>query len=381
MTDPVTDIERWFRRRGVPHFIEGYSAARDVFTRTLPVLSLIFLVEVLGALAGDWPWWANALALVGGFAILLGTWALVNLARGRPAWSRPRRVGGVELAVFVLAPALLPLVFGGQVVAALLTALANLAILAVVYLVTSYAIFPMGRWAAGRIVRQLGSTVGLFARALPLLLLFVTFLFINAEVWQVAAQLEGAFFVATLLLFVAFGVVFVVARLRQEIGALAAFPSWEVVQSLVEATPARDLAGPPPPPEELGDLTVRQWANAGLVVLFSQLLQVTVVAVLVGAFFVALGLTAVAPPVVESWTGTPPQVLVAVSLFGREVPLTEELLRVASLLAAFSGLYFTVVGVTDPTYREDFFEDAVADLRQAFAVRVVYRAALLGRPR
>jgi hypothetical protein len=47
---------------------------------------------------------------------------------------------------------------------------------------------------------------------------------------------------------------------------------------------------------------------------------------------------------------------------------------VAGFLSAFSGLYFTVTMLTDVTYRQEFLEEVVVDVRQAFAVRAVYRA-------
>ena len=49
-------------------------------------------------------------------------------------------------------------------------------------------------------------------RALPLLLLFTTFLFINAEVWQVAGTLTGVVYVAVLGIFFLLGAVFVLIR-------------------------------------------------------------------------------------------------------------------------------------------------------------------------
>ena len=44
----------------------------------------------------------------------------------------------------------------------------------------------------------------------------------------------------------------------------------------------------------------------------------------------------------------------------------------ASFLAVFSGLYFTVSLLTDATFREEFLDDVVDDVRQALAVRAVY---------
>ena len=46
--------------------------------------------------------------------------------------------------------------------------------------------------------------------------------------------------------------------------------------------------------------------------------------------------------------------------------------RVAGFLAAFTGLNFAVYLATDSTYRAEFREEVVAEVRQAFAVREVY---------
>ena len=64
-------------------------------------------------------------------------------------------------------------------------------LLALIYLWSSYGIGPLLRWGAQRGQGQLTGLGSLVARALPLLLLFTTFLFINGEVWQVAGTLEG----------------------------------------------------------------------------------------------------------------------------------------------------------------------------------------------
>ena len=50
-------------------------------------------------------------------------------------------------------------------------------------------------------MRSLRMLFPMVTRALPLLLLFMTFLFINAEVWQVSATLDGGVLWVTVLLF------------------------------------------------------------------------------------------------------------------------------------------------------------------------------------
>src|SRR5690606_37240267 len=134
--------------------------------RALPVLLLVFLLEVAGAANLEWAWWQNLAALVAGALVVAGIWAGVNRLRGRRAFERPDDVGWWEIAVFLVVPPLLPLLFGGQIGAAAVTAATNLAVLAVVYLVTSYGLVPMTRWALGRTIQQLGAVLGLFGRAM-----------------------------------------------------------------------------------------------------------------------------------------------------------------------------------------------------------------------
>ena len=65
-------------------------------------------------------------------------------------------------------------------------------------------------------------------------------------------------------------------------------------------------------------------------------------------------------------------------IFGTAHVLTWELIRVAVFLSGFAALYFTVYLTTDATFREEFFEDTVAEVRQAFAVRAAYLEVIKG---
>ncbi|MGH9244051.1 MAG: hypothetical protein ACRD29_06995 [Acidimicrobiales bacterium] len=375
----TTETERWFLSRGIPHFIAEYSASRDVFTRAVPALTLILLAEVAAGLNVDWPWWQNTLAAGGGLALVLGVWAAVNRARGRPAFSRPDRVGATEVGGFVLVPALVPIVFGAHWGRAVSLVALNLVLLGTIYLVTSYGIIPMTRWATGKMIRELGALVGLLARALPMLLLFVTFLFVNTEVWQVAAALEGPYLGVVVGLFVILGGAFLFTRLPHEIERLGRFDTFDSLAALCEGTPAAPVAGQLKPVDlEPPPLTRRQRGNVALVVVFSEAIQVILVATVMGLFFVAFGLAAIRPEVVEAWIGADAlsDPIIEVTAFGHPVVLTAALLRVAVFLAAFSGFYFTVYVITDTTYRSEFFDEVVAEVRQALAVRAAYLAGL-----
>jgi len=371
--DVVRETERWFVGRGLPHFIEGYSASRDVFTRAVPLLTLIFLVEVIGnAPNADYPLWKNAIAVASGFAFVLVVWTLANAIRRRPWFSRPAEFGPIELTLFVVGPGLMALPFGGQWRSTVVTSIVNLALLAVIYVVTSYGIIPMTRWAAWQTLKQVETIVGLYVRALPLLLLFVAFLFLTNEVWQTTGSLVGPWYWIVLAFFPLVGTVFAVIRLPKEVARLADFPSSDTLRARVQGTPAEALVGRGRSTSGDVELSRRQWGNIGLVVLFSQGVQVLLVIAMVFVVLVVFGLIVGTKPIVTGFLGYPPNVLAHLDLWDRHMVLTEELLRISGFLAVFSGFYFTVAVLTEETYREEFLADVVTEVGRALAVRAVY---------
>jgi hypothetical protein len=366
-------IERWFIQRGVPHLMGDYAASKDIWTRALPVLLVAYLVGGLNALKlGEWSARRNLAVGAVVIAILLAGWALTNLVRTRPWLARPTEIGAPELTTFVLGPVVPSLIFGqgGDAVQALAE---GLAVLAVVYFGTSYGVVPLVAWATRRSAAQLGSLGRMVVRALPLLLLFTTFLFINAEVWQVAGTLTGPVYVVVLGIFFLLGSVFVLSRMPAVMRPLGEFDDWSEVHALIADTPAAGLSLPDSGDPDEQPLSRRQRLNLGLVSVFSQALQITFVAVLLTLFFILFGFLAVPETTAQAWTGLDSvNVLASWSVGDRTLALTDPLLRVAGFLGAFTGMYFTVVLTTDATYRDEFAEDVAPEIRQALAVRVAY---------
>ena len=106
----------------------------------------------------------------------------------------------------------------------------------------------------------------------------------------------------------------------------------------------------------------------------SQAIQVLIVSLTVGLFFVLFGLLAIergsAPRVDRRSRGDP---VIEFSLGGQDLPARpSELLRVAGGLAAFSGFYFAVAMLTDSTYREEFLEELTDEMRTSFKARADY---------
>src|SRR5207244_1151387 len=117
----------------------------------------------------------------------------------------------------------------------------NLLLLAVIFLGASYGVVPITRWAGARTARELEQVMSLLVRALPLLILFITFIFLQNEAWQITAGLHGPYYWIVLGLFILIGVGFSVIRLPREIGELSDFESWDVVVGRVDGTPASAL--------------------------------------------------------------------------------------------------------------------------------------------
>jgi hypothetical protein len=341
--------ERRFRRAGLPMLVEDRTAREDVWTRATPVLAFVLIVEVILAGNLDWPLWANALVLLGALAALGAAMAIVNRLRGRRGFALPNDVGPVELGAFVAIGGALQLI-GGQTTSAWVVCAVNLALLLVLYVWIAYGVASILVFTGRRIGEQLVAALGLLARAIPLLLLFSVVLFINTEMWQVFAGMNSATVIATGALLIAVGSVFLAVRLPREV---------DQIEHDVSTGPT---------------LERRQRINVGLVLFVTQALQILLVAVAVGAFFIAFGALVVSADVIDSWTGSEGRQIVAVSIGDIDIRVTVELLRVSAGIAALSGLYYSVAVLTDTTYREEFLEELTDDLRSVFADRAQYLA-------
>ncbi len=227
------------------------------------------------------------------------------------------------------------------------------------------------RWALRRAFASLGLLLPLATRALPMLLLFVTFLFINTEVWQVASHLQGGVLWGTVLFFGLAAVGFLLARLNEELDEYDDSIDAAEMIDLCRGTPleqtaarialeGRDL-------DTEAQVSGLEKANLVLVLLITQAVQVLLLAVAVFGFFLMFGSVAIDDAVIESWLGHPPTYS-----FGPHLA-SNELAKVSVFLAAFSGLYFTVYAVTDATYRKQFFTAIMRELAQVVSARVAYR--------
>ncbi|GAA4806643.1 hypothetical protein ACFQ0K_01485 [Nocardioides caeni] len=326
-TDEIAAAERWFVGHGLPYFVDHHRAAVAEGLRRGRLLGVLASAALLGTVAG----------------VATGLW--LGAAAGIGA------------------------------------GMTGLGVLLAVYAVTTLRAWLIVGWAVRRTFGSLGLLLPLVTRALPLLLLFITFLFINAEVWQVAASLDGGVLWVTVLLFGAIAVGFLLTRLpeeldqvdddveaRQLVDACAGTPLEAAARRIAERV---DRVGAVD-----AEVTGLQKANLVLVLLVAQALQVLLLSIAVFGFFLIFGVVAMAPEVVGTWTGGDLHALGGVVGSWTGDRLSLELVRVSTFLAAFSGLYFTVYAVTDELYRRQFFSTVIRELERAVSARVAYRALL-----
>jgi hypothetical protein len=300
----IDELERGFRRDGLPNLILGLSAADDIFTRATPFFAVVFLLEVVTVDldAG----WASMLLALGVGALLIGGFGLLNLVRGRRFFSIPHRVGVPELVAFVVLPGFFPIIFSGDLQSALVTVGMNILIVIVTYVVVGFGVISIVRWAA-------------------------------------------------VSMFVVLGMVFLSVRLP---------------------TIVRDIQVE----SDMGDVPLRrrERLNLAAVALISQALQVLFVSAAVWLFYVVLGALLVSAEVRADWLTHGDDVIWTINWFGERVQVTEELLRVATGVAAFAGLYYAVTILTDAAYRDQFVDNLSQELRDTFARRSEY-LSLVGR--
>jgi hypothetical protein len=341
--------ENGFRDAGLPLFSEDISPYEDVFNRAAPLLGIVLLGELLGAGQLDWTWWQNVLAVAGGLVILLVAVAIGNRARGRPVRAIPERLGKTELAGFVLVPAVLPLIFGGQIGSALVTAGGNLLLLGLIYAVVGLGLISILRWVLGRVMAQLRSAFALLARAVPLLAIFVLLSFPTQELWGIFSDPTRGIYAVILGLIALLAAAFLAVRLPQEARSL-------------EREVGQDAA----------PLSRRQLFNVELVMFVSQAVQVLFVSLMITLFLVVFGVLAIDDGLRTQWLGSPGHELFHFHMLGERLELTSELVRVAVGLAAFSGFYFSISIFTDSTYREEFLDELTGEMHKSFEERAEY---------
>jgi len=381
--------EAWFRRRGLPLVVRRDERGSRLLQRALPALVFVLVNDPLTTAVTvllDVPEdvlerrMANTAYVFLLLAVVVAALVVPALAGwGVSVWmQRLARRGRWVLAraVLVLNVVVLPLVEWrtGLRTQLWLAFTVNIGVTLLMLFFVWVGAGSILAWGLRKAVAELGTIGRMATKALPLLVLVVIFAFFSTEVWQIAEALPRWRLWLVVALFAVLAVLFMAARLDEELRRMIDKVAGDKVDDLAEVlrdTPlAAAVAGPPIDAAPLGR---RERANITLVLFVAQLLQIVVLTVLVFCVLIALGALAIDSKVIDSWLGDG-AADVAGTLFGVKLPLSKGLVQVSLFLAALSGLYFAASAATDQHYREAFFDPLLDDVRVSLAARQVYLA-------
>ena len=353
------EIEKWFVRRGVPQFIDGYGTEQSMDARAAPLITLWVVIWTalfwLGRPETPLPW--SVAAIVGSLLFVVFTDAFIDTLRGRSVRRLPPKFDLVDIGTFAVLPVLPTLLVGFDPVVFVFSVLNVLLGIGLIYIVIGFGLLDIAGWAFGLLRNQLVHIATLVSRTLPLLLILVVFLMFAAELWEAAHVLHGGELAAVLGLLLLVASVLVASTFRPEIHRLEGSTDWAAVRQDALWTPLADFVDREVPEGYVPPrLTWLQRRNIAFVVIINQLLQSTFVSLLVLGFLLIFGLIVVPASVQTGWIGEPVTVLVQLDLLGEPRVLSAEMLFVCALLSGIVGLYFTGLALTDPTYRAEHTE-------------------------
>lgn len=376
----LKSTESWFVRRGLPYFIEERKATEDVFNRALPILLVYFVVDLMVVLSLH----LSALQRAGGAVLgvlLLGlVYMLRNRFRGEKVLGRPSQIGWFELGGFIVIPPIVAFVARHKVKDALIDLAVDVGVVVLVYVVAS-ALFPLARWAFRRTFQELGEVFDLAARALPLVFLFNSFLFISGDVWEFAGDVSRARLWGVVGMFTVFTVLFLLYRLPDEVRRVAAHDDRTTIVEACKETPMDGLMTEFVLHEGALPLSRAQRVNMLLVLFVGQMLQVVLLGVLVFGFFIGFGRLAITDELINKWTKEADlHHQEPVYIFGHNIDhyigisIDNRLWQVSLFLAAVSAFFFAISSMTDEAYKEQFYARMNKELETAIQVRRVYLA-------
>lgn len=382
--DASRGADRWFREQGLPTFVPLRRWFTDLPRRVAPLIAWVAVAAYLFqdgielviefAIDDEYPEVAAFMLFLALVIFVLAAglaWAAYFLVR---ALLRRLPVGiGTAVALLVIAGCLAFTIAWGystQPDASVGPVLRTLLVLGLCILVTGMGGGALISWASRLAVRNASAIGHMASIALPVILMLVVFSFFSVEVWQMASAMSwGSIALLTLVVAVLAGIV-VLRVAASEIEDDAQAPSDEQRTGLLIGTPAEGRRVARGAPRRL---RAPQRINILLALTVAQLVQALFFAGLLAALLIIIGAITVPAGLVGLWLGpgsaTQPMTVQPLEFFGATLPLTVNLLKVATILAVIAALPFVFSAVSETRYRERFFDPIMVDMRRAILVR------------
>jgi len=416
-TDVLKQSNIWFRKQSVPLIIPARQRALDAFPRSVPWIlwasimhiCYIFLRDILilvvdGA-KGSLPEYIKAITtntalsdevlpmlVLGGIFLVMPiisgvfiTLAYVLMVR-TPKW--------VQITTGILT-----VLFAGMLFVASVFESSSLDCLDFVYdgsqvfpliVVGIYLAIFLGvdtilGWSFKHAIHQLASLPPMIAKVLPVLMVSVLFIFVNADLWKLANGLSFPRTWAVLGLMGLLAVFVVVttslertARLlgRNRGDDIARFSDndyeyaaaleggiWNTAQDWVEEKKIL----------EHRPLKIAPWSNLIIIPMIGQIIQATLFMLLVFGFFMGFSSIAISDTTIESWMTVKPEHL---KILGVDTNINAVVIKVSMIVAVFSGLSFVATTSSDEKYARSFLKPMIARIKHILVIRDIYLGLL-----
>ena len=416
-TDVLKQSNIWFRKQGVPLIIPARQRALDAFPRSVPWIlwasimhiCYIFLRDILilvvdGA-KGSLPEYIKAITtntalsdevlpmlVLGGIFLVMPiisgvfiTLAHVLMVR-TPKW--------VQITTGILT-----VLFAGMLFVASVFESSSLDGLDFVYdgsqvfpliVVGIYLAIFLGvdiilGWSFKHAIHQLASLPPMIAKVLPVLMVSVLFIFVNADLGKLANGLSFPRTWAVLGLMGLLAVFVVVttslertARLlgRSRGDDIARFSDndyeyaaaleggiWNTAQDWVEEKKIL----------EHRPLKIAPWSNLIIIPMIGQIIQATLFMLLVFGFFMGFSSIAISDTTIESWMTVKPEHL---KILGVDTNINAVVIKVSMIVAVFSGLSFVATTSSDEKYARSFLKPMIERIKHILIIRDIYLGLL-----
>jgi hypothetical protein len=367
------EAESWFLERGLPAVLTPRGRWRRLWSRSAPLLAGNATMQCCGILivllTGDREVYIEELKTPTHWVVLgiilgaLPVAVLVGFLVSRLPHTRIRTLAGLAataIAAFAGAfdagPAGLPSVAEAVVVILVLTGLGVGSVLV---------------WAVRMTLSHFATVGALAVRALPVVLL-TALVFFNTYVWLMAVTISGPRLFLAIAFLVGIAASFVISgtveRVKPMLRSAAALPKdcERLAGTPFAAMPdASDGSSSP-------RLTWAERANVVFVLATSQLVQITVVAVVTAAIYLILGLIVLTPELLKEWT----HVGASTSDFlGWTIPVPGSLVHMCLVLGALTFMYISARAVGDGEYRSMFLDPLIDDLHATLIARNRYHTS------
>lgn len=415
-TDALKQSNIWFRKQGAPLIIPARQRALDAFPRSVPWIlwagimhiCYIFLRDILlfvvEDVKGSLPNYIKALTsdsalsnevlpvlVLGGIFLVMPIISGVFITLAHMLMVRTPR--WVQITTGILTVLFAGMLFtagvfasntldgfdfvydGGQVFPLIVVG---------IYLAIFLGVDTILGWSLKHAIHQLASLPPMIAKVLPVLMVSVLFIFVNADLWKLANGLSFPRTWAVLGLMGLLAVFVVVttslertARLlgRSRGDDIASFSDndyehaaaleggiWNTAQDWVEEKKIL----------EHRPLKIAPWSNL-IIPMIGQIIQATLFMLLVFGFFMGFSSIAISDTTIESWMSIKPEHL---KILGVDTNINAVVIKVSMIVAVFSGLSFVATTSSDEKYARSFLKPMIERIKHILIIRDIYLGLL-----